>query len=349
MFNIIQLANYTTPDKSFTVLSNPEYLAQGTSINDIMYPDRVIIGFNQDDPVAHAASEALANLYIPWVPQNRVITMSLFSSELAKLAHNAFLAQRVSSINALSAICEARGGDIADVSRGLGMNARIGSKYLQASFGFGGSCLVKDTASLAYLAHTLDLTEASDYWKHVLLLNEYQKARFAERIATRLGGGPLHQERIAVLGFAYKKETRDTRGTPARDVVLQLLKSGASVALYDPYASVAQIEKELGSQPLDPLVSAAIQKKLTVSPSAYDACHNARAVVVLNDIPEFDSRNAPSLNGANEVSTKQSVESVVWEQIAENMREPRHVFDGKGFLDSRILEQQGFIVEVIGR
>lgn len=346
---MIQLANYTTPEKSFTVLSNPEYLAQGTSINDIMYPDRVIIGFTQDDPAAKAASEALASLYLPWVPQNRVITMSLFSSELTKLAHNAFLAQRVSSINALAAICEARGGDIADVSHGLGMNARIGSKYLQASFGFGGSCLVKDTASLAYLAHSLELTEVSDYWKHVLLLNEYQKARFAERITTRLGGGPLHQARIAVLGFAYKKETRDTRGTPARDVVLQLLKNGASIALYDPYASEAQIQKELGGPKIDPLVSAAIQNNLTVSPSVYDACHSARAVVVLNDIPEFDNRNAGSLDGANGIFTKQSAESVVWAQIAENMHEPRHVFDGKGFLDRGILEQQGFVVEVIGR
>ncbi|PKY06050.1 nucleotide sugar dehydrogenase, partial [Aspergillus campestris IBT 28561] len=322
------LASYTTPEKSFTVLSNPEYLAQGTSINDIMYPDRVIIGYTQDDPAAKAASEALANLYIPWVPPNRVLTMSLFSSELTKLAHNAFLAQRVSSINALSAICEASGGDIADVSRGLGMNARIGSKYLRASFGFGGSCLVKDTASLAYLARSLGLAEPSDYWKHVLLLNEYQKARVAERIVTQLGGAPLlHQERIAVLGFAYKKETRDTRGTPARDVVLQLLKSGASVALYDPYASVTQIQTELGGQSSDPLVSATLQDHLTVSPSVYDACRDARAVVVLNEIPELDNGNAP----------------------AESMREPRYVFDGKGFLDSRGLEQQGFIVEVVGR
>ena len=290
--------------------------------------------------------------------------MSSFSSELAKLAHNAFLAQRVSSVNSVSAICEAGGGDIGDVTRAIGMSKRIGSKYLQATYGFGGSCLLKDTASLARLAKGYNLTESADYWSQVLVINEYQKAHFADRIITRVArlGNQLRGERIAVLGFAYKRETRDARGTPAREVVLKLLDAGASVLIYDPYLPPFQIQQQLRDPSLDSPTPDSSLDKLRISRSAYDACDKAKAVVILNDLPEFDNKETRSspekVTSTDENGTRvkraktrptEPELRIDWARIAKNMHRPCYLFDGKCAVDTKLLEMQGFIVEQIGR
>lgn len=287
--------------------------------------------------------------------------MSLFSAELAKLAHNGFLAQRISSINSLSAICERNEGDIADVSRALGMSSRLGPYFLGSSFGFGGSCLVKDTASLSHLAKNHDLPEVAEYWKQVLLMNEYQKSRMGDRILAPFGG-KLHGERIAVLGFGYKSDTRDARGTPVREVVLKLLSLGASVAIFDPHIPASEIEEQLRDRSLDFSNPARLPDQVQVIDSVYDACHNAKAIAILNDLPEFapsealklpPEKIAPSYQKdvhTNEVEKKAHVvELIDWTRIAENMQEPRYVFNGRGTIDAKNLEEKGFVVDVIGR
>ena len=323
------IQNYLTktslPQASFTVLSCPEFLAQGTTLKDLIDPDRVIIGSVSQDPKELADCSSLVGLYRAWVPQERIITMSLFSCELTKLAHNAFLAQRVSSINSLSAICELRGADINDVSHGLGMNKRIGSKYLEAGLGFGGSCLMKDTASLIYLAASMGLTEVADYWRQVLIMNDYQKARFARRIISTLGNEPKGNK-VAILGFAYKRETRDSRGTPTKDVILHLLRANVSVALYDPHISLTQVQYELG----DEFLPSAAHSTFSKASSAIEACSGADAIVLLNNAEKF-------------------ISELDLQQISLNMRASRYVFFGHGPVDSIELSRYGFEGVFVGK
>ncbi|KAI9884933.1 MAG: hypothetical protein M1823_003280 [Watsoniomyces obsoletus] len=280
------------PGVSFEILSNPEFLAEGTAVADLLDPDRVLIGHSPTDSGVQAAA-ALATIYLSWVKPDRIITMNLWSSELAKLAANALLAQRISSINSLSAICEKTGADIDEVAFACGLDSRLGPGMLKAGPGFGGSCFKKDILSLVYMAESLHLYEVASYWKSVVEMNEYQKDRFAKRIVSCLFD-TLTEKKIAVLGFAYKKGTSDTRESPAIDVVCHLVAERARVAIYDPAVQEGRIWNELESHHRD---MQSLKNYVSVCRSAYDACHGAHAVVILTEWEEFSNKNHPSLSG----------------------------------------------------
>ncbi|KAL5520701.1 hypothetical protein ACEPAF_2703 [Sanghuangporus sanghuang] len=310
----------------FDILSNPEFLAEGTAVNDLLYPDRVLIGSLQT-PEGLAASESLSDVYANWVPKEQILTVGLWSSELSKLAANAMLAQRISSINALSAICEATGANIDEVAHAVGFDSRIGPKFLKASVGFGGSCFQKDILNLVYLSESLHLPEVAAYWRQVVELNEYQKRRFSKTVVDTLFN-TITGKRIAVLGFAFKADTGDTRESAAITLIRDFLSERAQVRIYDPKVEHSQIWQDL--QEAEPHLSLAeIQKQVTICPSAFDACSDAEAVVVATEWKEF--------------------RDIDWKAIYDNMEKPAFVFDGRLLLDADKLRQIGFRVKVIGR
>ncbi|KAF1345111.1 UDP-glucose/GDP-mannose dehydrogenase family, NAD binding domain-containing protein [Delphinella strobiligena] len=356
------------PGVRFDILSNPEFLAEGTTIPDLLNPDRILIG---SLPSGAKAAAALENLYASWVPRERILQMNLWSSELAKLAANAILAQRISSINALSAVCEATGADISEIARAAGSDSRIGSRMLQASVGFGGSCFRKDVLSLAYMAESLHLPEVADYWQSVVSINEWQKDRFAKRIIRCLYNN-VSNKKIGIFGFAYKKNTSDTRESAAISVVKNLVAEQARVSIYDPQVTKAQIWEELqmsGCQDFEDYV--------TVCTTPYDAAEDAHAVVILTEWDEFsnkDRASAPSPtrseaeDSAVELSTKagalrqdsvfdttsrtersRATSVLDWSRVMGLMQKPAFVFDGRRIVDVKKLEQLGFHVESIGR
>jgi UDPglucose 6-dehydrogenase len=323
----------------FDVLSNPEFLAEGTAVKDLLAPDRILIGSLATDDGSKAA-EALANVYASWVPRDRIITMNLWSSELAKLAANALLAQRISSINALSAVCEATGANIDEVSYACGLDTRIGPKMLKASVGFGGSCFKKDILSLSYISESLHLPEVSQYWKSVVDINEYQKNRFIKRIISCLFNS-LTLKKIAILGFAYKKNTADTRESAAITIVQNLVAEGAICSIYDP-----KVREDAIMADFDRCDDAEyIKQNITVCSNVYDACYGAHAVVILTEWDEFSNKPVSATTPA--AANPQNRAS--WEQIATNMQRPMYVFDGRNVVDQVALERLGFRVEAIGR
>jgi UDPglucose 6-dehydrogenase len=276
------------PDVTFDDLSNPEFLAEATAINDLQQPDRILIG-SLTDIRSKAAAESLAKVY-SWVPRARIVTINLWSSELAKVAANCMLAQRISSINSLSAICEATGADIEELSYAVGLDARIGSKMLKASAGYGGSCFKKDVLSLVYIAEALHSTEVAMYWRQVVELNKYQKKRIAKRI-TRALYNTLARKKVAILGWAYKKNTGDTRESAAISIVGLLLPEGAEVAVYDPQVSHEQVFKDLETD------CPTARQQVTVCNDAVSACSDAAAFVILTEWDEFKTNQLPSTNG----------------------------------------------------
>ncbi|KAJ1724381.1 hypothetical protein LPJ53_001337 [Coemansia erecta] len=307
----------------FSVLSNPEFLSEGTAVRDLLHPDRILIG--GDDMVAQ---DRLKAVYMHWVPEPNILTMNMWSSELAKLASNAMLAQRVSSINSISAICEAVGANISEVAAGCGSDSRIGSKFLRPSLGFGGSCFHKDIASLIWLSESLGLPEVAEYWHQVLALNRFQIRRFVARILADAsrgdGSSGLQGRRVACLGFAFKEGTGDTRNTPAADVCCELLRNGATLSVYDPKVSRHHI--------VDRLAAAAgtdcSVDSVTVCADAYSAIAGSDIVVVLTAWSEF--------------------RVIDWEQALKLMAKPAYVFDGQIVLDHDRLRQLGFNVFSIG-
>jgi UDPglucose 6-dehydrogenase len=240
------LEAHSTDSIRFDLLSNPEFLAEGTAISDLLHPDRVLIG-SMETPEGVKARRVLEWVYNHWVPQEKIITANLWSSELSKLAANAMLAQRISSINSLSAICEATGADVEQVSYAIGLDSRIGSKFLKASVGFGGSCFQKDILNLVYLSESLGLKEVADYWHQVVIMNDYQKRRFYERIVKKLFN-TITSKRICILGFAFKKDTADTRESAAISLIKNLLSERAHVSVYDPKVPKHLILQDLGLQ-----------------------------------------------------------------------------------------------------
>lgn len=281
------LAASVRPGVRYEVLSNPEFLAEGTAIQDLLKPDRVIIGSFPTERGLQAA-EALAGVYSAWVPQHKIVTLNTWSSELCKLAANAMLAQRISSINSLSAICESLGADIAEVSHACGLDKRIGPHMLNTSVGFGGSCFHKDVLHLVYLAESLQLQEVAAYWKSVIEINECQKTRFFHRIATKLYD-VLPEKIVAVFGFAFKAGTADTRESAAIAVVQKLASANFNVRIYDPLVPEAQIWRDLeqGGPEL-----ALLKQNVTVCETAYEACENAHAVAILTEWQEFSSKSS---------------------------------------------------------
>lgn len=270
------------PGVRFEVLSNPEFLAEGTAVNNLLNPDRVLIGSRENEE-GYEAARRLAEVYAAWVPTERIITMNLWSSELSKLASNALLAQRISSINALSALCEAVSANVDDVSFACGSDRRIGSRMMNASVGFGGSCFKKDVLNLVYIAESLGLPEVASYWQAVVDINEHQKQRFTRRIVQTMHN-TVRNKRIAVLGFAYKKDTGDCRESAAITVVKGLLAEYAIVAIYDPKARPDSIWRELQ-------LSQDSRSRVEICSSPYEACLGSHAVVILTEWDMFSNKS----------------------------------------------------------
>jgi UDPglucose 6-dehydrogenase len=314
----------------FSILSNPEFLAEGTAIADLMQPDRVLIG-GEESPEGREAIEALASIYAHWVPREHILQTNVWSSELSKLTANAFLAQRVSSINSISALCEKTGANVDEVARAMGMDSRIGSKFLKASVGFGGSCFQKDILNLVYICHTLGLEEVAHYWEQVVKMNDYQKVRFADQIISTLYN-TVSGKKIAFLGWAFKKDTNDTRESAAIYVAKELIDDQAEIHVYDPKVSKEQIVKDLEyllDQQGAATSKSAFLARITVHTEPYKAMEDAHAVAILTEWDEFKSYD--------------------WERIYNDMKKPAFVFDGRALLNREQLTNLGFKLYTIGR
>lgn len=302
------------------VLSNPEFLAEGTAVQDLLSPDRVLIG-GERTPDGERALQTLVDVYARWVPRERIITTNLWSSELSKLVANAFLAQRISSINSISALCEATGADVDEVANAIGKDSRIGPKFLRSSVGFGGSCFQKDILNLTYLCESFGLPEVAAYWTQVVAMNDWQKRRFSARIVKELFN-TVADKKIAVLGFAFKKDTNDTRESAAINVCRDLLAEHANVCVYDPKVPADEIRTDvLGRGQANP--------RLTVAASAYEACAGAHAIAVVTEWDEFKGLD--------------------YRRIFDGMPKPAFVFDGRNILDLAALGKLGFRTFGIGK
>ncbi|KAK3688759.1 hypothetical protein B0T22DRAFT_380595 [Podospora appendiculata] len=294
------------PNTPFTVLSNPEFLAAGTAIQDLLTVDRILIG-SSTTPAGRAAAAALSSVYASWVPRARILTTNVFSSELAKLVANSMLAQRISSINSIAAVCEATGADVDEVARAIGADPRIGGKFLNAGIGFGGSCFKKDVLSLAYLAESLRLPEVADYWRAVIGMNEFARDRFAARVVRCLNN-TLVGKKLAVLGYAFKKDTNDTRESPAVDIIRSLLEEGPrEVAVFDPCCVPETMREEIGRF-LGAEVLSGNGGCVVVYGDAYEACRGADALLITTEFDEF--KNTPVGGGAG-VEKKKNLKAVV--------------------------------------
>ncbi|GEM54406.1 UDP-glucose 6-dehydrogenase [Flavobacterium branchiophilum NBRC 15030 = ATCC 35035] len=308
----------------FQVLSNPEFLAEGTAVEDLLAPDRVLIG-GDTTAEGQQAIQALVDVYAHWVPQDRILTTNVWSSELSKLTANAFLAQRVSSINALSELCEKTGADVNEVARAIGTDSRIGSKFLKSSVGFGGSCFQKDILNLVYISKSFGLQEVADYWEQVIIMNDHQKRRFAKNIVKTLYN-TVSDKKIAFLGWAFKKDTNDTRESAAIYVANDLIYEQANIAVFDPKVSQKQMRFDLNY--LESRSELENQKRLKAFENPYDACKDAHAIAILTEWEEFKNYD--------------------WQLIYDNMQKPAFVFDGRNLLDKKVLEKIGFVYQAIG-
>ena len=305
---------------TFQVLSNPEFLAEGTAIADLQKPDRILIG-GERTPEGEKAMATLVDVYARWVARDRIITSNLWSSELSKLVANAFLAQRISSINSISALCEATGADVDEVAHAIGTDSRIGPKFLKASVGFGGSCFQKDILNLVYLCGHFGLPEVAQYWESVVRMNDWQKNRFTQQIVRTLFN-TVSGKRIAVLGFAFKKDTNDTRESAAISVVRGLLEENATVVVYDPKVPAEEIRRDvLGAGVENP--------NLIVAKNAEEAAHGAHALAVLTEWDQFKTLD--------------------FAKIYAGMHKPAFVFDGRNILPRAEMTKLGFRVFAIGK
>ncbi|KAL2704116.1 hypothetical protein AAEP93_005187 [Penicillium crustosum] len=284
---IQEMISVRRPDGHFEILSNPEFLAAGTAIHDLLHPDRVIIGSATTEG-GRAAAEALAGVYAAWVDRARIITTNIWSSELAKLVANSMLAQRLSSINSISAICEATGAEVNEVSASIGMDSRVGDKFLRAGIGFGGSCFKKDVLSLVYLAESLGLKEVGAYWRQVVTMNEYQRNRFTSRVIKCLNN-TLVGKKITLLGYAFKKDTSDTRQAPALEIIKTLLdENPGEIAIFDPCCNPYVIESEI--RQLHGYGPPALRDDggaVRVYSNVYEACSSSNAILIVTEFDEF--------------------------------------------------------------
>ena len=321
---IKSILNNTGNGVNFQILSNPEFLAEGTAVQDLLNPDRILIG-GDPSPEGKEAVEALVEIYSNWVDSSKILTTNLWSSELSKLTANAFLAQRVSSVNAISELCEKTGADVNEVAKAIGMDSRIGSKFLKASVGFGGSCFQKDILNLVYIAKSYGLHEVADYWEQVIIMNDHQKKRFADKIVSTLYN-TVSGKKIAFLGWAFKKDTNDTRESAAIYVADDLINEQASLSVFDPKVSESQILSDLNY--LNSRAASENRSQVSVLENPYDACKEAHAIAVLTEWDEFKTYD--------------------WEKIYNQMQKPAFVFDGRNVLDGKKLTEIGFIYNGIG-
>jgi UDPglucose 6-dehydrogenase len=298
------------------VVSNPEFLAEGSAIQDMEAPDRVLIG-GRSSPSGQKAVQQIAEVYAHWVPRERIITTNLWSSELSKLTANAFLAQRVSSINAISALCEKTEADVYEVAHAIGLDNRIGPRFLKASVGFGGSCFKKDILNLVYLCEHYGLKEVAEYWEQVIKMNEYQEERFVSNMIAAMFN-TVATKRIALFGAAFKAHTSDTRESPALAVCRRLLEERADVVLTDPYA-LDNARYDLGP----------LAQRVTFEPDPYVAAREAHAIAVLTEWPEYTTLD--------------------YERIYAFMCKPAFIFDGRNLLDRKALHRTGFNVYTVGK
>jgi len=319
------LNSNSKPGVEFQILSNPEFLAEGTAINDLHHPDRILIG-HEMTPGGKEAAEKLAAVYEQWVPSEKILLTNVWSSELSKLTANAFLAQRISSINTISAICEKTGADVNEVARAIGTDSRIGSKFLKASVGFGGSCFQKDILNLTYIAESLGLPEVARYWYSVVEMNDFQRKRFVLDIIHTMFDS-LQNKKIAVFGFAFKADTGDTRESSSIAVVDMLIRENAMVFVYDPQVTPSQIVfdlKEANPNNTDEKIA----KYVTIVNDPYECSHKAHALVVLTEWKEF--------NGYD------------YQKIYNNMNKPAFLFDGRNLLNREEMRKIGFCTHGIG-
>ncbi len=310
----------------FQILSNPEFLAEGTAMRDLAVPDRVLIGGDSSTQKGLEAIQALVNVYASWVPKENILTTNVWSSELSKLTANAFLAQRVSSINSLSELCETTGANVQEVAKAIGMDSRIGPKFLQVSVGFGGSCFQKDILNLVYISKSLGLNEVADYWHQVILMNNHQRERFSKNIIKTLYS-TVSGKTITFFGWAFKKDTNDTRESAAIYVADQLIDEQANIQVYDPKVTATQMISDINY--LNTRSEKQNMEFLKTENNPYTAAEGAHAIAILTEWDEFKQLD--------------------WNRIYKNMQKPAFVFDGRNILDCKALEKIGFIYKGIGK
>lgn len=314
------------PNVKFQVLSNPEFLSEGVAVENLLNADRVLIGHEETADGLWAFKE-LSKVYLNWIPETKILRTNTWSSELTKLAANAFLAQRISSINSMSVICEATGADVSEVAKGIGLDSRIGPKFLQASVGFGGSCFQKDLLNLVYICECLNLPQVAVYWQQVLDMNVYQKSRFSNKVIESLFN-TVTGKKITMFGFAFKKDTGDTRESPAIHVAKTLLDEGAKLNIYDPKVEPEQIKKDL-THPYVTDNPENVIRSIEIHDNPYTAADSTHAIVICTEWDEFVNLD--------------------YEKIYKRMIKPAFIFDGRKILNHEILATIGFQVHTIGK
>ena len=319
--SILESNDKSSKNQKFSVLSNPEFLAEGTAINDLENPDRVLIGGDNK-----YAIDSLVNIYSNWVDKSKVLTTDLWSAELSKLIANAFLAQRISSINTISALCESTGARIKDVALAVGMDRRIGKDFLNSGPGFGGSCFKKDISNLVYISNHYGLNEVAEYWQKVLTINSWQQKRFVELIVKKMFG-TISSKTIAILGFSFKSNTNDTRESPSIFICKKLLEEGAFLKIYDPQVSEEQIEKDLASN-IELESNSKENKNWSFSNSLYETFIGTDAGIFITEWEEFQNLD--------------------WTKIAPQMRKPAWIFDTRSILDMDEVKENGINIWQVG-
>ncbi|OHT06926.1 UDP-glucose 6-dehydrogenase [Tritrichomonas foetus] len=315
----------TGSNHHFSIVSNPEFLAEGTAIDDLHEPSRILIG-NDDTPEGVASGQALASVYAHWVPKEKILMTNVWSSELSKLTANALLAQRISSINSIAAICEKTGANVNEVSRAIGADTRIGSRFLQASVGFGGSCFQKDIFNLVYIAESLGLMEVATYFNQIIIMNDWTRHRFARDIVHSMFD-TLFDKKITVLGFAFKANTGDTRESSAITVINYLLSEGAIVNVYDPKVTKEQMYYDLENYS-NPSPKDVVESRVNVFNCPYEASVDAHAIVLLTEWPSFKELD--------------------YDKIYKSMKKPAFFFDGRNLINRDMLRKIGFCTHGIG-
>ena len=321
---IKEILNSKNKGVDFQILSNPEFLAEGTAMRDLQIPDRVIIG-GDNTKKGEEAIQSLVDIYSSWVPKKNILTTNIWSSELSKLTANAFLAQRISSINSLSELCEKTGADIEEVSKAIGMDSRIGSSFLKTSVGFGGSCFQKDILNLVYISRSLGLEKVANYWEQILIINNHQRDRFAKKIHSLINKESLNNN-VCILGWAFKKDTNDTRESAAIYVSDNLIKSNINLNIYDPKVKESQIFFDMNYINGNDTNN---RKYVSVYNNPLDCIDKTNIIGILTEWDEFKDYD--------------------WKNLYKKMSKPAYIFDGRNILDKVKLESIGFNYIGLGR